>query len=62
MVQLVGGALSAEGHGAEQHGQVRPGAGGGRGGNPQESVDALKQARINSVFYVSQNTAHEWLT
>ena len=24
--------------------------GGGRGGNPQESVDALKQAGINSVF------------
>jgi enterochelin esterase-like enzyme len=44
-------------------GGARMGAGGGGGrGNPQASVDALKQAGINSVFYVSQNTAHEWLT
>src|SRR5664280_2646999 len=26
------------------------------------SVEALKQAGINSVFYESPNTAHEWLT
>jgi enterochelin esterase-like enzyme len=39
----------------------RMGGGGGRG-NPQASVDALKAAGINSVFYVSPNTAHEWLT
>jgi S-formylglutathione hydrolase FrmB len=25
-------------------------------------VEALKQAGINSVFYESPNTAHEWLT
>ncbi len=39
----------------------RMGGGGGRG-NPQASADALKAAGINSVFYVSPNTAHEWLT
>jgi len=26
------------------------------------SVEALTQAGINSVFYESPNTAHEWLT
>jgi enterochelin esterase-like enzyme len=39
----------------------RMGGGGGRG-DPQAGVDALKAAGINSVFYVSPNTAHEWLT
>ena len=34
----------------------------GRGGNPQTAADALKQAGINSVFYVSPNTAHEFLS
>jgi enterochelin esterase-like enzyme len=33
---------------------------GGRGGNPQADTDALKQAGINSVFYVSPDTAHEF--
>jgi enterochelin esterase-like enzyme len=33
---------------------------GGRGGNPQADIDALKQAGINSVFYVSPDTAHEF--
>jgi enterochelin esterase-like enzyme len=32
------------------------------GGDPKESVDALKQAGINSVFYISPDTAHEFLT
>jgi hypothetical protein len=32
---------------------------GGRCGNPQNDVDELKQAGINSVFYVSPDTAHE---
>jgi len=39
--------------------------GGGRGpfgGDPKENADALKQAGINSVFSVSQNTAHEFLS
>ena len=35
---------------------------GGRGGNPQADAAALKSAGINSVFYVSQNTAHEFLS
>lgn len=30
------------------------------GGDPRKNTDALKQAGINSVFYVSPNTAHEW--
>ena len=33
---------------------------GGRRGNPQESTDALKEAGINAVFYVSPDTAHEF--
>jgi enterochelin esterase-like enzyme len=39
--------------------------GGGRGpfgGDPRESADALKKAGINSIFYVSPNTAHEFLS
>lgn len=30
------------------------------GGDPQANAEALKQAGIHSVFYVSPNTAHEW--
>ena len=33
---------------------------GGRGGDPRANADALKQAGIHSVFYVSQDTAHEF--
>jgi S-formylglutathione hydrolase FrmB len=33
---------------------------GGRGGNPQNDATALKEAGINSVFYVSPDTAHEF--
>jgi enterochelin esterase-like enzyme len=34
---------------------------GGRfGGDPKANVAALKQAGVNSVFYESPNTAHEW--
>jgi enterochelin esterase-like enzyme len=37
---------------------------GGRafGGDPQADANALKQAGINSVFYVSPDTAHEFLS
>jgi enterochelin esterase-like enzyme len=38
---------------------------GGRGffgGDPKANADALKQAGINSVFYVSPDTAHEFLS
>lgn len=31
-----------------------------RGGNPEENAKALKAAGINSHFYVSPETAHEW--
>lgn len=31
-----------------------------RGGDPKASVDALKAAGVNSLFYVSPDTAHEW--
>jgi S-formylglutathione hydrolase FrmB len=38
----------------------RMGGRGGMGGDPQASVEALKKAGINAVFYVSPLTAHEW--
>ncbi len=39
--------------------------GGGRspfGGDPKVNAEALRQAGVNSVFYVSPNTAHEFLS
>jgi enterochelin esterase-like enzyme len=62
-----GAAVSAAGETNQASGAMaaarggRMGGGGGRG-NPQASADALKAAGINSVFYVSPDTAHEWLT
>ncbi len=47
---------------------VGRGGGGGRGGfggfggDPKASTDGLKAAGINAVFYVSPNTAHEFLS
>jgi len=38
----------------------RGGGRGGFGGDPKANAEALKQAGVNSVFYVSTNTAHEW--
>lgn len=35
---------------------------GGRGGDPKANTEALKAEGINSHFYVSPNTAHEWQT
>jgi enterochelin esterase family protein len=35
---------------------------GGFGGDPKANAEALKEAGINSVFYVSPDTAHEWQT
>ncbi|MEO8368037.1 MAG: alpha/beta hydrolase-fold protein, partial [Candidatus Solibacter sp.] len=32
------------------------------GSDPKANVEALKQAGINSVFYFSPDTAHEWHT
>lgn len=40
----------------------RGGGRGGFGGDPKANVEALKQAGINAVFYVSPETAHEWHT
>ena len=34
--------------------------GNSRSGDPKANVEALKAAGINSVFYVSPDTAHEW--
>jgi enterochelin esterase-like enzyme len=36
------------------------GARGGFGGDPKENTAALKAAGVNSVFYESPDTAHEW--
>jgi enterochelin esterase-like enzyme len=38
----------------------RGGGRGGFGGDPKANAEELKQAGINSTFYVSPNTAHEW--
>jgi len=35
---------------------------GGFGGDPKANIEALKAAGINSYFYVSPGTAHEWHT
>ncbi len=47
--------------------EIDPGArrGGGRGGfggDPRANTEALKAAGVNAHFYVSPQTAHEWLT
>ena len=47
--------------------EIEPGArrGGGRGGfggDPKANADALKEAGVKSHFYVSPQTAHEWLS
>lgn len=40
----------------------RGGGRGGFGGDPKVNTEALKDAGINTVFYVSPDTAHEWQT
>ncbi|MBN1780350.1 esterase [bacterium] len=40
----------------------RSGRRGGFFGDPKANADALKQAGINSVFYISPSTAHEFLS
>ena len=47
--------------GSRELGGNRGGRRGVFGGDPQANDDALKQAGINSVFYASPNTAHEFL-
>jgi enterochelin esterase-like enzyme len=43
-------------YGSKELGGDRP----NRGGDPRANSEALKTAGINSHFYVSPNTAHEW--
>jgi enterochelin esterase-like enzyme len=43
-------------YGSKELGGDRP----NRGGDPKANTEALKAAGINSHFYVSPNTAHEW--
>lgn len=43
-------------YGSRELGGDRP----NRGGDPKANTEALKAAGINSHFYVSPNTAHEW--
>jgi len=45
--------------GSRELGNPRGGFG---GGDPKENAEALKKAGINSVFYVSPETAHEFLS
>ena len=48
-------------YGSRELGANRGGGGrGGLGGDPKANVAALKEAGINSVFYESPDTAHEW--
>ena len=48
-------------YGSRELGTNRPAGGrGGLGGDPKENVAALKAAGVNSVFYESPNTGHEW--
>jgi len=49
-------------YGSRELGGNRGGGRGGFGGDPKANDDALKQAGINSAFYVSPDTAHEFLS
>jgi enterochelin esterase-like enzyme len=49
-------------YGSRELGDNRGGGRPGFGGDPKANADALKQAGINSVFYVSPDTAHEFLS
>jgi enterochelin esterase-like enzyme len=47
-------------YGSRELGGNRGGGRGGFGGDPKASTEALKAAGVNSYFYVSPDTAHEW--
>jgi enterochelin esterase family protein len=47
-------------YGSRELGNRGGGGRGGFGGDPKASVESLKGAGINAVFYVSPDTAHEW--
>jgi enterochelin esterase-like enzyme len=44
------------------YGSRELGGGRGFGGDPKANAEAIKQAGINSIFYVSPDTAHEFLS
>ena len=48
------------GYGSRELGGNRGGGRGGFGGDPKANTEALKAAGVNSYFYVSPDTAHEW--
>ena len=47
-------------YGSRELERRRTGGRGGFGGDPRENTEALKEAGINTHFYVSPDTAHEW--
>jgi enterochelin esterase-like enzyme len=47
-------------YGSRELGGNRGGGRGGFGGDPKANTAALKAAGVNSYFYVSPDTAHEW--
>ena len=47
-------------YGSRELGGNRGGGRGGFGGDPKAQTEALKAAGVNSYFYVSPDTAHEW--
>jgi len=47
-------------YGSRELGGNRGAGRGGFGGDPKANTEALKAAGINSYFYVSPDTAHEW--
>ena len=49
-------------YGSRELGGDRGGGRGGFGGDPKANTEALKSAGINSHFYVSPDTGHEWQT
>jgi enterochelin esterase family protein len=57
-----GGARRGAGPAGATNAAPAGGGRGGFGGDPKANVEALKQAGINAVFYVSPETAHEWHT
>jgi hypothetical protein len=48
--------------GSRELGGNRGGRPGMFGGDPKANADSLRQAGINSVFYISPETAHEFLS
>lgn len=49
-------------YGSRELDRARGGMGGGFGGDPRANAEALRAAGVNSFFYVSPDTGHEWQT